>query len=254
MINSFSAKTTYGKRAKLGLIVPPTNTVNEAEWQQMLPENVTVHVTRMPLHADTSSEEGKRALHSDIKKATLDLAQAGLNVIAYGCTAGSMVHPADQLSKFMQNIADIPCVTTAASILAALDMLGAKKISVATPYHDVLNRHEEDFLSSNGFEVVKIAGLNIGQNGPHEYIEIARTSLAKVRSHVKFVDSPDTEAILISCTDFPSLSLIPALEEELGKPIISSNQATFWATLRKAGVKDLFDGFGRLLRLSSSGS
>ena len=70
MVNLFSANTTYGKRAKLGLIVPPTNTVNEAEWSAMVPEGVTFHVTRMPLHTDTSSAEGKKAMYADIKKST----------------------------------------------------------------------------------------------------------------------------------------------------------------------------------------
>ena len=247
MVNSFSKITTYGTRAKLGLIVPPTNTVNEAEWHQMVPDGVTIHVTRMPLHADTSSDEGKKALYRDIEKSTLDLAEAGLSVIAYGCTAGSMVQSVDQLSEFMRGIARTPCVTTAASIVGALKALDATKISVATPYHEILNKHEVEFLSRNGFEVLKIAGLNIGEAGVHEYIEIARTPSDQIRSHVISVDHPDAEAILISCTDFPSLALIPELEQELGKPVISSNQVTFWAALRSAGIKDYFSDLGVLL-------
>ena len=54
--------TTYGWRAKIGVIVPPTNTVNEAEWQLMAPAGVSVHTTRMPLHEDTTSAAGTRAL------------------------------------------------------------------------------------------------------------------------------------------------------------------------------------------------
>ena len=83
----------YSQRARLGLIVPPTNTVNEAEWMRLLPEGVTLHVTRMPLHADSSSEGGRAALYADIRTHVLSLAQAAPDVIAYGCTAGSMVPP-----------------------------------------------------------------------------------------------------------------------------------------------------------------
>jgi len=248
MSNLFTQQTAYGTRAKLGLIVPPTNTVNEAEWHKMIPEGVTFHVTRMPLHADITSEGGRKALYIDIEKSTADLAQAGLSVIAYGCTAGSMVQPLNQLSDFMCRIAGNPCVTTAASIVAALNVLDANKISVATPYHEALNKHEVEFLTSNGFEITEIAGLGIGAAGKHEYIQIAQTPAAEIKAHVMSVDHPDAEAILISCTDFPSLSLIPELEEELGKPIISSNQATFWASLRQAGIDDRFDGFGKLLK------
>ena len=50
----------YGARARLGVIVPPTNTVNEVEWQRMAPDGVSVHATRMPLHTDSGTEEGER--------------------------------------------------------------------------------------------------------------------------------------------------------------------------------------------------
>jgi maleate cis-trans isomerase len=247
MVNLFSANTTYGTRAKLGLIVPPTNTVNEAEWHKMVPEGVTFHVTRMPLHADNSSAEGKKALYADIKEATEDLAQAGLSVISYGCTAGSMVQPINQLSDFMSDVSGIPCVTTASAIVSALNALSVKKISIATPYHEALNNHEVRFLAENGFETLRISGLGIGTKGPHEYIEIAQTPMDKIKAHILSVDHTNAEAILVSCTDFPSLSLIPELEKELGKPVISSNLATLWAALRAIKIKNCFDNFGTLL-------
>ncbi|MFP6711647.1 MAG: aspartate/glutamate racemase family protein [Rhodospirillales bacterium] len=248
MPNAFSAETSYGTRAKLGLIVPPTNTVNEAEWHTMLPEGVTFHVTRMPLHADTTSDAGKKALFTDIEKSTSDLAQAGLSVIAYGCTAGSMVQPLDQLTDFMSDVSGVPSVTTAASIVAALQALNLRKISIATPYHDALNEHEVAFLADNGVETLQIAGLGIGAGGPEEYIQIARTPAEQIKQHVLSVDHQDAEAVLISCTDFPTLNLITELEQVLGKPVITSNQATFWATLRAAGIEDHFDNFGVLLK------
>jgi maleate isomerase/arylmalonate decarboxylase len=246
--NVFSAETSYGTRAKLGLIVPLTNTVNEAEWHTMLPEGVTFHVTRMPLHADTTSDAGKKALFTDIEKSTSDLAQAGLSVIAYGCTAGSMVQPLDQLTDFMSDVSGVPSVTTAASIVAALQALNLRKISIATPYHDALNEHEVAFLADNGVETLQIAGLGIGAGGPEEYIQIARTPAEQIKQHVLSVDHQDAEAVLISCTDFPTLNLITELEQVLGKPVITSNQATFWATLRAAGIEDHFDNFGVLLK------
>ncbi|MBT3991824.1 MAG: decarboxylase [Rhodospirillaceae bacterium] len=247
MANSFSAETTYGQRAKLGLIVPPTNTVNEAEWAQMMPDGVTCHVTRMPLHADSSSEDGKKALYADIEKATSDLAQAGLSCIAYGCTAGSMVEPLNQLTDFMTSISGVSSVTTAASIVGALQALKLTKIAIATPYHDALNAHEVAFLLDNGVEALTIKGLGIGAGGPQEYIQIARTPADKILAHVLSVDHPDAEAIFISCTDFPTLALIPELETKLDKPVITSNQVTLWAALRAAGINDQFEGCGKIL-------
>jgi maleate cis-trans isomerase len=41
--------------------------------------------------------------------------------------------------------------------------------------------------------------------------------------------------------------VLERLEQELGKPVISSTQAMLWHALRVAGVPDAVHGFGRLL-------
>ena len=84
MALSSQTSFTYGWRAKIGVIVPPTNTVNEVEWNIMVPKGVSVHSTRMPLHSDISSVEAKQALYEDVRKATSYLPPARLNSIAYG--------------------------------------------------------------------------------------------------------------------------------------------------------------------------
>lgn len=237
----------YGTRAKLGLIVPPTNTVNEAEWAHMAPAGVTVHVTRMKLHADSATPEGERRLYADIEVATRDLAAASLDSIAYGCTAGSMVMPLDRLTGFMNGVAGMPCVATAPALVHACRALGAARVALATPYHDALNEHEREFLAANGIEAVAMKGLGIGAGGPHEYVRIARVPKEDVLAHARSADRPDAQALLISCTDFATLEAIPVLERELGKPVVSSNLATFWAALRAAGIQDRLEPFGRLL-------
>lgn len=240
--------SAYGYRAKLGLIVPPTNTVNEAEWARMAPEGVTVHSVRMPLHADAHTEAGLAALHADIAKAVADLRQARVDVVAYGCTAGSMVIPPESLPDRIGEMAGVPGVTTAAAIVRALRDLGVRRVSVATPYHRALDEHERAFLTANGFEVLSIRGLGIGAGGPQEYVRIAETPLAAVDRHARDSFVPGSDALLITCTDFPTLPLLTALEADLGVPVVTSNQATFRAAVRAAGVRDRFEGFGRLLR------
>jgi len=240
--------TTYGWRAKIGVIVPPTNTVNEAEWQLMAPVGVTIHTTRMPLHEDITSAAGKRALYDDVRRATHYLAQAGVDSIAYGCTAGSMVLPITALSDFMAEVSGVACVTTAAAIVDGLKALGISRIALATPYHDALNQHEKSFLASVGIDTLAMRGLGIGAGGPHEYPHIARTPPAEIHDHVVAADCDGAEAMVISCTDFPVLDMIAGLEDELAKPVVTSNQATFWAALRAAGIDDRFDRYGVLLK------
>lgn len=236
----------YGHRAKLGVIVPPTNTANEAEWARMVPGGVTIHAARMPLHADTGSEAGKRALYADLEKAARDLAQARVSVIAYGCTAGSLVSPITQIAQTMTGWTGTPAVTTAQALVEALRALDARRIAIATPYHDALNEHERHFLVEQGFEVLHIAGLGIGAGGAHEYRRIIEVPLEQVYAHALACDRAEADALLISCTDFPTLPLIPRLEAKLGKPVVTSNQATLWAALRRAGVADALQDFGIL--------
>lgn len=239
---------TYGGRGRMGVIVPPTNTVNETEWQRMAPNGVTVHATRMPLHTDTESPEGERALFDDLAHAAGDLAAADMSVIAYGCTAGSMVEPLDRLTNFMRDETGRPAVATAPSIVVALRALGVSKVALATPYSEAMNAHEASFLAACGIETVAMAGLGLGANGPEEFKQIARQPDGTSAEIARSVDRPDAEAIVISCTDFASLDAIEPLEAELGKPIVTSNQATFWAALRAAGIDDKLRGFGILLR------
>ena len=240
--------TVYGARAKLGVIVPPTNTANEAEWNRMAPDGVSIHAARMPLHTDTTSPDGKKALYHDLRRFSRDLAQASVDVIAYGCTAGSMVSPMTAPSDFMTAETGVPAVTTAAAIIDALRALGVERAAVATPYHDALNAHEVSFLAENGIETVACAGLGYGAGGPDEYRGIARVPSADVHALAVSVDRPEADALIISCTDFATLDVIPRLEEALDKPVVTSNEATVWEALRTDGIEDRFEASGALLK------
>jgi maleate isomerase/arylmalonate decarboxylase len=240
-------RSVYSQRAKLGVIVPPTNTVNEAEWARLMPAGVTFHTARMKLHADTESPSGRAALHRDLDLAIGSLVPARIDVIAYACTAGSMSLPIDALARRMSETSGRASVTTAAAIVQALRALAAQRIVVATPYHDALNAHEVGFLSSCGFEVLAIDGLGIGASGPQDYIRIAETPLEVIRAQARQVMRPRAEALLMSCTDYPALGLVEELERDFGIPVITSNTATLWAALRAAGIPDAIPGGGQLL-------
>ena len=240
--------TVYGTRAKIGVIVPPTNTANEAEWARMTPPGVTIHAARMPLHLDTASEAGKTALYADVERYAGDLAQASVDLIAYGCTAGSMVSPVEGLPDFMAERTGRPAVTTAQAIVEALRALGATKVALGTPYDRALNAHEVRFLADHGVAVIHEEGFGYGAGGPQEHRNIARIRPEEVYALARRVDRPEAEAILLSCTDLATLDVIERLEAGTGKPAVSSNTATFWFALRRAGIDDRLDGFGQLLK------
>jgi maleate cis-trans isomerase len=227
----------------IGMIVPPTNTVNEAEWKRMAPD-LRFPLLRMPLHAHADEQ-----FFSDLKKSLKDLKAQGPNVIAYACTASSMVLPLDKLPKFIEAQTGVPGVATAPALVLAARALGMKKVAVATPYHEALNQHEKEFLEACGLQVLGIKGLGIGAGGPQEYVKIAKVSPEEVLAHCRAAWVPGADGMIVSCTDLRTLEAVPQLERELGKPVISSNGATLWAARRAAGLGPLH-GCGRLLEAS----
>jgi maleate isomerase/arylmalonate decarboxylase len=227
--------------ASIGMIVPVTNTVNEAEWKRMAPE-MRFPLVRMALHS-----HGDPKLFDDLRACLDQLRASKPDGIAYACTAGSMVQPLDSLAGFMSRESGRPAVATAPALVHACRALGLRRVSLATPYHDALNEHEKEFLGENGIEVVCMKGLGIGAGGPHEYVRIAKVAEEDVYAHCVSADHPDAEGLIVSCTDFRTLGILPRLEKALGKPVVSSNLATFWMALRTAGVSRRQEGFGRLL-------
>ena len=233
-------------RARIGTIIPVSNTTNETEFNRMKPDGVTVHFTRVPLHSNPVEDDFQDML-SHAGEASEGLAVAGADIIAYGCTSGSMICPADRLIGKMEEASGKPAISTAGAILDALKKLGIQRLSMATPYSNATNEKERAFIEGHGFKVSKMKGLNLG--GTLEKIKkMSRVSPSEIFRHAKSVDCPDAEAILICCTDFGSAGIVEDLEQDLGKPVITSNTASFWRALRRVGVDDKIKGYGQLLR------
>ena len=233
-------------RARIGTIIPVSNTTNETEFNRMKPDGVTVHFTRVPLHSNPAEDDFQQML-SHAGEASEDLAAAGADVIAYGCTSGSMICPAERLIGKMEEASGKPAMSTAGAILQALKKLGIQRLSMATPYTDATNEKECAFIENHGFNVANVKGLGLG--GTLEKIQkISRVSPSDIYTHAKSVDCPDAEAILICCTDFGSAEIVEDLEQDLGKPVITSNTASFWRALRLLGVDEKIKCYGQLLR------
>ena len=98
--------------------------------------------------------------------------------------------------------------------------------------------------SVSGFAVSAIAGLDCGTDR-----EIGRLTPEDAAALVAQVDSPQADAIFISCTNFHCLSAVAEIERVHGKPVITSNLAGAWATLRYLGIDDDLPGAGRLFTL-----
>ena len=245
-MSALSKLRPIGERAKIGVIIPPSNTVNEAEFNRFAPAGVSFHFTRSPLHADPAADDFQQML-SDVKLAMADLEACRVDYATYACTAGSMACPSGRLLRTMSETGNIDSSSTAQAIIAALSVLGVNKISMASPYTNDTNTHEAHYLEDHGIQVLVTAGLGLNTSLTNIQ-KISRVPPAEVFTHAKSVDNADAEALLICCTDFNTFDAIEPLEAELGKPVISSNTATLWHSLRSAGIDDRIEGLGTLMR------
>ncbi|MDC0033541.1 aspartate/glutamate racemase family protein [Alphaproteobacteria bacterium] len=230
---------------RIGTIIPVSNTTNEVEFNRFKPDGVTVHFTRVPLDSNPATDDFESMLDAAYQAAK-ELTATGADVILYGCTSGSMACPSDRLLGTMEDASGKPALSTAGAILDALETLDVSRIAMATPYVDATNEKERHFIERHGFKVSAIKGLGLG--GSLEKIQkISRVPAADAYAHAKSIDSVDAEAVLICCTDFGTADVVQSLENELGKPVITSNTASFWGALRRAGIQKPVTGYGRLL-------
>ncbi|MBM4333774.1 MAG: maleate cis-trans isomerase [Deltaproteobacteria bacterium] len=238
-----------GERGRIGLILPSVNTIAEPEIYSILPEGVTAHTARMDLPVDISNEENFIRM-CDVgcrngEQAAMELATAKVDILSFTFTAGSFYRGAgwdDEIARRMEKAGGAPCIATSSAAVQALKQLGLKWIGVGSPYA-VANRLLKTYLEQKGMMVTKIEGLVLPTA-----VHVGRQPLMKFEELVRAVNNPDADGIFISCTNFATLAKIDTLEKEIGKPVITANQATFWATLRKMGVQDQWSGSGRLLK------
>jgi arylmalonate decarboxylase len=235
----------YAWRARIGLIIPSTNTINETEFWRMVPEGVTVHSARATSTGEFSEAYFQRLRDAGMRCAE-DLATAEVDVIAYGCTSGSIVCPLEEIVADIEGQTGIRTIATAGAVVTALRALGVRRVAVATPYVDFINEAEREFLQGRGFEVTSLHGLRLGETQA-ERRAIGRVPPEHVYRMARLVDRPEAEAIFISCTNLASIGMITRIEQDLGKPVVTSNQACLWNALRLAGIPDRVDGYGRLL-------
>lgn len=234
----------YGWRRRLGLVVPSSNTTMEPEFWRLSPPGVSVHAARVRL-LRVGIEELSRMV-DDVVRAAEDLSTAGVDVVLFGCTTGSLLEGPEwerRLREKIERVSGVKAITAAQAVIESLRALGVRKVAVATPYTEELNAREKAFLESGGLRVVRIRGLGISDN-----IEIGKQPpWVAYRLALDVARGADADGVFISCTNLRTIEVVNALEEELGLPVVTSNTASMWLALRSVGIRDSID-CGKLLR------
>jgi len=231
-------------RAKIGYVLLATEQTIEDDVMTLRPDGVGIHFARAAI-ADSITRETLAAQVDLLAPCAETLLPDGsLDVVCYGCTSGSLVIGEDRVfEEFRKGAPNAKPTSIITAVIRALKAVGAKRIAVATPYLDEVNTTEKLYLEQAGFQVVDIQGLNLEKDS-----DMIRVAPSFIRDFALSLNHAEADAVFVSCGALRTLDVVGEIEQALGKPVICSNQAMIWDTLRLAGVGDKFTGYGQLLQ------
>lgn len=213
---------------RFGLVALATDMTIEGDAARLMPPGTRLHVTRIAFENPTTEENLRRT--GPLLRAAVDLLVPGIPLagIGFGCTSASAV-----LGDQMDRLAGMRgTVTTPMSgALKGLAALGATRIALMTPYLEATTDLVGDHFEAHGIAVLKRSSM-----GHADDRDMALLPEPEIVEMAEAADHPDAEALFMSCTALPALGLIERLEARLGKPVLTANQALFWAMLDAAAV------------------
>ena len=229
-------------RAKLGFILMSTDLAAESDFFDMAPNDVAIHITRLKTDDHTTNETLSKHIEFMADAASRIQPDTKPDVISYSCTSGSIVIGEEKIKEEIKKGAPyaIP-MTLVTGVVDALEELKVKNLVVGTPYLDEINTKEAEFLINKGFSVLNIQGLNLTKG-----IEFGTVTPDYWIKFAEEINEESADAIFLSCGGIRSTEVIDQIEQRVGKPVITSNQAQMWSCLRRAGVEDNISGFGKL--------
>ena len=218
--------------ARVGLIIPSSNRMVEQEMVRFFPDNVVPHITRLRMTGSNRKSIGD--LLPEVEAAAAALADAKCDVIVFHCTANSMEHGLEGEQKILDAVREASgaqALSTAQGVVEALRASAMTKMVLISPYPQSHNDHEKDYLEALGFEVIHDVALGVPSvDYPHvppsQWLEVTRANWRD-----------EADGIFLSCTNTTQIDIIALLEAELGKPVVNSNQATIWASLKRLAPK-----------------
>lgn len=241
-----------GYRANLAVLIPSTNTVVEAEYNQMAPHGVTIHAGRMyvgrpQLHSDEATTQLLDDVRADIPRAVRDVVTLKPDHLVMGMSAPTFYGGLEGCRRYEREISDlaggIGVTSGPASLLRALDVLDARTIAVLSPYQPVNDEQVVNYFEEAGRRITGYLGMRTGSA-----TGIAEVTEDEVRPKLRELADTNPDAIVQVGTNLAMVRLADEAERWLGLPVLAINATSMWSALRDLGIDDSIRGFGQLLR------
>jgi len=228
---------------RIGLIALASDFMIEKDFINVIKDkDIDFFVNRIECYNPLTSENLIK-MSQKVTEVTKDiLPNEKIDCVVYGCTSGTIAagHASiEQKVKLAKPEAKVTTPSTAA--IKALKKLKVKKLSIFTPYSKKLNNEVVDYFKKEKFEIISNSYFDIESD-----IDIGKVDQNYLYDVLSKIDLKDADALFVSCTALPVLSIIDKLEKKLNKFVLSSNQALIWDTLETIGKNNSVKGFGKL--------
>jgi maleate isomerase len=229
---------------KVGLIALATDFMIEKDFISVTKNmNIDLFVNRIHCYSPLTSENLIKMSNTVTEVSSDILPDEKLDCVVYGCTSGTIAAGYDSIKKKIKLAKPEAKVTTPSTAASnALKKLNISKVAIFTPYSKELNNEVVDYFKKEDFIVTSNSYFDISIDG--DIAKIDPDHLFNVISNMKLEGA---EAVFLSCTNLPALSIIDKLEKKLNKIVLCSNQVLIWDTLQSIGKTNSIQGFGKLL-------
>ena len=233
-------------KAKIGLVVVSASTVPELRYPRAVPD-VGFFASRMMLGGDHGLE-ALLDMERNSSRAVQELASAGVDSIAYCCTVSGAQRGLAKDRWFcddMERQWGIPTTSTMLAASEALRHLGIHRVVLTSPYPHEYHDAESRYLAEAGIETV--AAFGMGLRAAAEFATVPPEEIYRFSLEAWQRSGEEADGLFISCMNFDAMAAAQALEDAIGRPVVTSHSATLWRALALAGVADPVEGYGLLL-------
>ena len=232
---------------KIGLIALASDYMIERDFIKIIKDKkVDLFVNRIECF-NPLTKENLIKMSEKVTEVTKDiLPNEKIDCVAYGCTSGAIAAGYEAIEKKIKNAKpEAIVVTPSTASIKALKKLNIKKIAIFTPYSKKLNDEVLDFFKNENFEIKANSYFNIESD-----IDIGKVDPNYLYEVLSKMDLNGAEALFVSCTALPALSIIDKLEKKLNITVLSSNQTLIWDTLNSIKNKETTKGFGKIFEVN----
>ncbi|MER9303428.1 ectoine utilization protein EutA [Mesorhizobium sp. M0496] len=231
---------------RVGLIILATDHTSEPDFRRMVAsDKIGVYVARIPYANPTTPENLRKMQPALTAGAALILPDEPLDALCYSCTSASVVIGDAEIEAAIQAAKPgVPVVTPPMAGVRGLRALGANRISILTPYTVETSRSMAAYFAERGFDIASFTCL-----GFEDDREMARIAPATLVDLAREATDASADALFVSCTALRGALAVTGMEKAIGRPVVTSNQATAWNCLRLCGDDTAHPESGRLMTL-----